>query len=229
MLAERRQQQALRAFVQSQVEITRALFAFRDSFQGPAAVLYDPTHMFSSQTVNSYDLFHLLRNYELSAPLSRAQFVQMAGETDLSGEFYFRLLAPRSPRLVLELVVESKDERDDFERKWCGAPVALQGIRLQAREPGGDLLAGALERPVVEALTERSLPLLIVPPDSVGVMIGRLRGTNLWPQRLTVRFPDGTADERYRALLGVAAFHAHAELQGYFMLKDRLKPEAIIL
>lgn len=229
LLAGRHEQQALRAFVQSQVEITRALFAFRDSFQGPAAVLYDPTHMFSSQTVNSYDLFHLLRNFALSAPLSRAQFVQMAGETDLSGDFYFRLLAPRSPRLVLEFVVESEDERQDFERKWCGAPVALQGIRLQAREPGGDLLAGALERPVVEALTERFLPMLIVPPADVGIMVGRLRGTNLWPQRMTVRFPDGTADERYRALLGVAAFHAHAELQGYFLFKERLKPEAIIL
>lgn len=229
LLAERRQQQALRAFVQSQVEITRALFAFRDSFQGPTAVLYDPGRLFSSQTVNSYDLFHLLCNYELSALLSRAQFVQMAGETDLSGDFYFRLLAPRSPRLVLEFVVESEDQRPDFQRKWCGAPVALQGIRLQAREAGGDLLAGSLQQPIVEALTERFLPMLIVPPEDVGAMIGRLRDTALWPQRLTVRFPDGTADERYRVLLGVAAFHAHAELQGYFLFKERLKPEAIIL
>ena len=29
--------------------------------------------------------------------------------------------------------------------------------------------------------------------------------------------------------VGVAAFHAHAELQGYFMFKERLKPDAIIL
>ena len=80
----------------------------------------------------------------------------------------------------------------------------------------------------LSALTTRP-PMLIVPPDSVGAMIGRLRDTNLWSQRLTVRFPDGTADEGYRALLGVAAFHAHAELQGYFMFKERLKPDAIIL
>ena len=86
-------------------------------------------------------------------------------------------------------------------------PVALRSVRLQAREPGGDLLAGALDRQVVEGLTERFLPMLIVPPDSVGAMIGRLRGTNLWAQRLTVRFPDGAVEEGYRALLGVAAFH----------------------
>lgn len=229
LLTGRRQQQDLRAFVQSQVEITRALFSFRDSFQGPTAVLYDPARLFSSQVVNSYDLFHLLRNYELSAPLSRAQFVQMAGETELSGDFYLRLLGPRNPRLVLEFVIESEVEREEFEQRWCGAPVARPGVRLQAREPGGDLLAGALPQPVVEALIERFLPMLIVPSGNVGAMIGRLRGTALWAQRLTVRFPDGAADERYRALLGVAAFHAHAELQGYFMLKERLKPDAIIL
>lgn len=229
LLAGRREQQALRAFVQSQVEITRSLFSFRDSFQGPTAVLYDPARNFSSQAVNSYDLFHLLRNYELSTPLSRDQFVQMAGETELSGDFYFRLLRPRSPRLVLEFVVESDEEREEFEQRWCRAPVALPGVRLQAREPGGAPMAGALPRPVVEALVKRFLPMLIVPPGDVGPMIGRLRGTSLWAQRLTVRFPDGTADERYRALLGVAAFHAHAELQGYFMLKERLKPETIIL
>ena len=71
--------------------------------------------------------------------------------------------------------------------------------------------------------------MLIVPPESVGIMIGRLRGTSLWSQRLTVRFPDGTIEDGYRVLLGVAAFHGHAELQGHFLLKDRLKPEAIIL
>ncbi len=229
LLANRQQQQALRAFVQSQVEITCALFAFRDSVQGPTAVLYDPQHLFSSQSVNSYDLFHLLRNYKLSVPMSRAQFVQMAGEADLSGDFYFRLLVQRTPRLVLEFVIESEDERKEFECKWCGAPVALQGVRLQAREPGGDLVAGALEREVVEALTKRFLPMLIVSPADEGIMRGKLRGTNLWAQRLTVRFPDGTSDGGYRALLGVTAFHAHAELQGYFLMKNKIKSEAIII
>jgi hypothetical protein len=126
-------------------------------------------------------------------------------------------------------VIESEDARETFEQKWCGAPVAMRGVRLQAREQGGDPLAGALTREVVEAVAERFLPMLIVSPDSAGVVRGRLRGTSLWLQRLTVRFPDGTINDAYNVLLGVAAFHAHAELQGYFRLKDRLKPDAIIL
>lgn len=229
LLANDTQRQALRTFVQSQVEITRALFAFRDSFQGPTAVLYDPQHLLSSQTVNSYDLFHLLRNYRLNLLTNRNEFVRLAGDTDLTGDFYVQLREHRTPRLVLEFVLESDEERPVFEQRWCGAPVALKDIRLQAREPGGDVLAGALDRQTVESLRERFLTMLIVPPDSVGVMIGRLRGTNLWAQRLTVRFSDGEVEEGYRALLGVAAFHAHAELQWYFLLKERLKPDAIIL
>lgn len=229
LLADQLQQLALRKFVESQIEITRSLFSFRDSFQGPTAVCYDPLHLLSSQIINRYDLFHLLRNYRLSAPMKHEEFLRLAGDSDLVGDFYLHLLALRTPRLTLELVVESNDNRKEFECKWCGAPAALQGIRLQARDPGGDLRSGELDRSIVEAVTARFLPLLIVPPDDVGAMIGRLRNTNLWAQRLSVRFRDGTVDERYRALLGVVAFHAHAELQGYFLFKDRLKPDAIIL
>lgn len=229
LLVNAEQRRALRAFVQSQVAITRALFAFRDSFQGPSAVVYDPGHHLSSQTINIYDLFHLVSNYHLSSPLIRRQFEQQFGETELHGDFYVRLIEPREPRLTLELVYDSEDEPEEFERKWCGAPVALSGVRIQARERGGDVVAGALDEKIIAALTEKHLPMLIIPPDSVGAMINRLRGTNLWSRNLTVRFPDGSVDDRYRALLGTAAFHAHAELQGHFLMKDRLKPDAIII
>lgn len=223
------QQRGLRAFVQSQVAITRALFSFRDSFQGPTTVFYDPHHQISSQTVNAYDLFHLVSYYRLSPPLTRRQFEQQFGPTKLTGDFYVRLIEPREPRLILELVYDSENDREDFERKWCGAPVAPSGIRVQAREHGGDVLAGVLDRRIVEALADKPLPMLIIPPDSVGAMIARLRGTDIWARKLTVRFPDGSVDAGYRALLGTAAFHAHAELAGHFLMRDRLKPDAIIV
>jgi len=229
ILADETQRQDLRAFVQSQVSMTQSLFSFRDAFQGPTAVIYDPLHVFSSQMVNTYGLFHLIRNYHLSPPMTHSQFERHCASTDLRRDFYLRLLDRREPKLNLELVYESEGEREDFERKWCGAPVALSGIRLQAREQGGDVLAGAMDTQIVTALAEQFLPMLIVPPDSVGPMIARLRGTSLWARRLTVRFPDGTANDGYRALLGTAAFHAHAELVGHFLMKERLKPEIIII
>jgi|YelNatPaOPRAMG01_1025707.scaffolds.fasta_scaffold08633_4 CRISPR-associated endonuclease/helicase Cas3 len=229
LLADEAQRRALREFVESQVVVTRALFAFRDSFQGPTAVVYDPQHLLSSQTVNTYDLFHLISYYQLTVLSGRTQFLRECAETDLRGDFYVRLWGWREPKLSLELVYESEEEREDFQRKWCGAPVALRGLRLVARERGGDIVAGALDERIIETLAGRPLPLLIVPPEDAGAMIARLRGTDIWARPLTVRFPDGTAENGYRVLLGTAAFLAHAELQGHFLLKNRLKPEAIII
>ena len=229
LLADGAQRQALRDFVESQVVITRALFAFRDAFQGPTAVVYDPQHLLSSQTVNTYDLFHLISFYQLALLPGRVRFVRECANTDLQGEFYVRLWGRRDPKLSLELVYQSDDDREVFERRWCRAPVALRGMRLLARERGGDVVSGALDERIIEGLAGRPLPLLILPPEDVGAMIARLRGTDLWSRRLTVWFPDGTADDGYKALLGTAAFLAHAELQTHFLLKDRMREAAIIL
>ena len=157
------------------------------------------------------------------------RFVRECANTDLQGEFYVRLWGRRDPKLSLELVYQSDDDREVFERRWCRAPVALRGMRLLARERGGDVVSGALDERIIEGLAGRPLPLLILPPEDVGAMIARLRGTDLWSRRLTVWFPDGTADDGYKALLGTAAFLAHAELQTHFLLKDRMREAAIIL
>lgn len=229
LLAEEPQRRALREFVEGQVMLTRALFAFRDAFQGPTAVVYDPQHLLSSETINTYNLFHLISYYKLTLLSGQAQFLRECAQTDLRGDFYVRLWDGRDPKLSLELIYESEDERDVFEQRWCRRPVALRGLRLAARERGGDVVAGALDGRIVETLAGRLQPLLIIPPDDVGAMISRLRGTDLWARRLTVRFPDGTSKDDYRVLLGTAAFLAHAELQSHFLLKERLRGEAIII
>ena len=229
LLSDDAQRTALRAFVQSQVAVTEALFAFRDSFQGPRAVIYDPGHRLSSETLNSYDLFHLLSNYRLSPPLTRAEFQREFGRTELKGSFYFRLLDWRDLRLTLELAYDSQDDAAEFERKWGGAPVGLTGLRLLAREAGGDIVSGALPGEIAKTLADIPIVVLVIPPTDVGAMISRLRGTVVWSRRLTVYFPDGTVDDKYRIFIGKAAFEAHAELQGHFLMKDRVKSDAIIL
>jgi CRISPR-associated endonuclease/helicase Cas3 len=229
LLSDDAQRTALRAFIQSQVAVTEALFAFRDSFQGPRAVFYDPRHRLSSETINSYDLFHLLSNYHLSRPLTRAEFQREFGRTDLKGDFYFRLLDWREPKLTLELAYDSQDDPAEFERKWGGAPVGMSGLRLLAREAGGDILSGALPDEVAETLADKAMVVFIIPPADLGAMLSRLRGTAVWSRRLTVYLPDGTVDDGYRIFIGKAAFEAHAELQGHFLMKDRVKSDAIIL
>ncbi|MCB9140436.1 MAG: type I-D CRISPR-associated helicase Cas3' [Caldilineaceae bacterium] len=229
LLSGETQRRDLIQFVHSQVTVTRSLFSFRDSFQGPTAVIYDAEGRFSSRTVNQYDLFHLVRNYHLSSPLTRNQFQEQYERTELVGDFYFELRTQREIPLVLEFVYESDYEAESFEQKWCSCPVGLSGMRLQVRDRGGDPIVGGLDHAIVTALVEQTLLILIVPPKSVGPMIHKLRGTNLWAQKMTVRFPDGSQDDGYRVLTGASAFHAHAELLGHFRLKDRLREEALIL
>lgn len=228
ILEDEEQQQSLRAFVTSQNAITQALFNFRDSFQGPTAVLHDPDHQLSSETINSYDLFHLLRHYQLSPRFTKAQFTHEFGNTELEGDFYFQIKGWHDKKLSLAYRYQSEVDRDEFEEKWGCRPVGLIGLKIQARQQG-TAVHGLLDKTIVNTLAERCLPVLIIAPDDIGAAIACLRGTAVWSQPLTVTFPDSTVDENYCIFFGKDAFFAHAELRSYFFQKQRQQCEAIII
>lgn len=228
ILEDEEQQQALRAFVTSQITITKALFNFRDSFQGPTAVIHDPHHQLSSETINSYDLFHLLRHYQLSPQFTRAQFIREFGATALEGDFYFQIKGWRKEKISLAYRYQSPEDRQEFEGKWCGRLVGLTGLKIQAKQQGSSV-QGLLDKEIVNALAESCLPVMIISPDDTGAAIARLRGTAVWSQPLTLTFADTTVDENYRIFFGKDAFFAHAELRSHFYQKQRQQSEAIII
>lgn len=228
ILEDEEQQQALRLFVTSQLTITQALFNFRDSFQGPTAVIHDPYHLLSSETINTYDLFHLLRHYELSPQLTKAQFTRQFGTTDLEGEFYFQIKGWRDEKLSLAYRYQSSDDRHDFQERWCCRPVGLIGLKIHARQEG-TAVHGLLDKKIINTLAEKCLPVMIITPDDIGPAISRLRGTAVWSQPLTLTFNDGTTDENYRIFFGKDAFFAYAELRSYFHQKQKGQCEAIII
>ncbi|MCA9998455.1 MAG: type I-D CRISPR-associated helicase Cas3', partial [Anaerolineales bacterium] len=211
-LEDEEQQQDLRNFVTSQVAITHALFNFRDSFQGPTAVIHDPHHQLSSETINSYDLFHLLRHYQLSPQFTRAQFIRQFGPTDLEGDFYFQIKGWRDEKLSLAYRYQTAADRSDFDEKWCCRPIGLIGLKIQARQ-GGTAVHGLLPKEIINALAEKCLPVMLITPDDIGPAIARLRGTAVWSQPIAITFPDGTTDETYRIFFGKDAYFAHAELR----------------
>lgn len=229
LLSARKQRDDLCNFVRSQLAVTEALFSFRESFQGPRAVVFDPAHRLSSETVNEYDLFHLVSHYRLSPPLSRAQFLKHYGKTDIRGDFYFHLIDWRDRALSLQFTYSSQEEKADFDSRWCRSVVGIQGLHLLARDPGGDIIAGGLHPNIIQAIAGKPVVALIIPPDDSGIAFGRLRGTPLWARRLTVQFPNGTSDESYRIYTGKAALEAHSELHSHFLLKNRLRSEVIIV
>lgn len=200
------------AFVESQLKLTEALFNFRDSFQGPLVAFHDPKHLFSSEEVNTYDLFHVLGNFDISPPLSAAQFQAQTGhEPPPQANYYCLLRQPREKRLVVEFVLHENVTQDVFNARKACVPIALRGLHIRLREHGGDVATGAVPYEMAQALADQWIVMLIVPHELEYVR-RRFSATEIWPRALTVNFPDGTSDERYLAFAGTPAFEAHAEL-----------------
>lgn len=219
-------QEALRQFVQSQVHLTQSLFNFRDSFQGPTAVIADPHNLFSSQPINQYDLFHLVETYDIHWYDTRGEFTTLHGDTELEGKHYGRLRRHRDPRLTIELHYTSEQYQEEFQNAYEGRPIALSGITLRAREQKGDPVP--LESAIQKALDGQTLVALLIPSDMKGRAWRYLRNAPFYGRKLTINFPDQHGVE-YTAYLGAAAWLSHAELQIPFKIRERMKPDAIII
>jgi CRISPR-associated endonuclease/helicase Cas3 len=227
LLKGEHEKRRLRDFVAGQLHLTESLFNFRDSFQGPTGIVYDADHLLSSETVNAYDLMHLVSYYRVQWLDERREFLRNFGETDLAGDLYGVIREWREPRLVIELYCESPWPRKEFDERVCRRPVALQGLRLTARERGGDRYP--LDPRIAEVLGDKYVTVMGIKPEDGGIVYGKFKGTSLFSRRLTVSFPDGQQIADYRTFLGTQAFQAHAELLGYFYMQDRLESEAIII
>jgi len=226
LLAHPLERKELRRFVASQYHLTRSLFNFRNAFQGPAAVVYDPDRLLSSQEINSHDLFHLVESFSVQWLADRTEFVRLCGETTLKGDLYGKLTGHRQPPLVLELRYQSDELQADFIRQWGCRPVALDGCQLRAREQKGDSVP--LDSRVAEVINDQFIPLLLIPQELLGHAISALRHAPFYSRRLTVDFADRQGVV-YTAYTGSAAWMAHAELQFAFKIRDRMQSEAIIL
>lgn len=226
VLGRPEQKAELRAFVQSQVCLTQSLFNFRDSFQSPVVVFHDPDHLLSGETINAHELFHAVEAYHVQWFEDRTAFIRLCEQTELKGDFYGRLVRHRDPLLSLELHYDYRDTAEDFARMWEGAPVALNGFKLSARERGGD--PTPIDERIVNALADTFLTVLLVPSDMKGWAYARLRNSPFYSRKLTIDFLDRQGVE-YLAYIGQAAWFAYPELQVAFKIRDRLKPEAIIL
>lgn len=227
LLEHESEQRRLRDFVAGQVHLTESLFSFRDSFQGPMAVVYDKEHLLSSETVNSYSLMHVVSYYQVRWLDGWGEFARAFGKPAQEGALYGVIEGWREPRLSVGLFYESPWPRDEFEKHGCRRPVAFKGLRLKAKERGGDTYQ--LDARIAGVFRDLPITVMVVTPEDSGVVYGKLKGTTIYPRHLTVAFPNAQIDERYLILLGTQAFKAHAELLGYFWMKDRLDSEAIII
>lgn len=226
VLAFPEQKEALRHFVTEQVQLTESLFNFRDSFQPPTAVCYDPDHLLSSQNVNSYNILHIIESYDVQWFDNRAEFIRLCGDTPLEGAFYGRLRRHRDPLLSIELRYETNETREDFQRQWEGQPVALSGFELVARERGGD--RASLNPLLADAMRKQFQTALFISEDMLGWAIAALKHSPFYSYKLTIDFYDRQGVP-YSVYLGKAAWLAYPELQVAYKIRDRMKSEAIII
>ncbi len=226
VLAYSEQKEALRQFITEQVRLTKSLFNFRDSFQPPTAVCYDPDHLLSSQEINSYNILHIIESYDVQWFDNRAEFIRLCGDTSLKGDFYGRLRRHRDPLLTIELRYQTNEAKEDFKRQWEGQPVALSGFELIARERRGDRVS--LDPRLADAMREQFQTALFIPEDMQGWAIAALKHSPFYSRKLTIDFHDRQGVP-YSVYLGKAAWLAYPELQVAYKIRDRMKSEAIII
>lgn len=208
---------AVQAFVESRVALTRALFAFREAWQGPLATVADEQRLFSSQPVNQYDLLHLLASYELYFYDDLAAFMQAHGPVPAplrEAAVYAAIQGFRRPRWVIGFTYQSDAPRELFERRHCQTMTALCGLEVCVREQGSSGAWIPLDRRVARVLKADWVPCLVLVPERAGALLRVLRVSPFVARELAVTFPDGT-ERAYQSVTGTAAFHVEAELRGH--------------
>jgi hypothetical protein len=196
--------------------ITRARFSFRESFDPPAALIYDPRHDLSSNDILRYDALHVVQNYEAEwfDQLADWQATLPAILTPLRPEPEDRLfcvltrMRPPEQRPTVRFRLHQGDMiRSAWEDRYCYQEAAACDLNLDAE--------GVPLPPVlIRAFRDQYVPFFAARADTP--LAGKLRQlcrSEGWIGRdLEVTFVDGTA-RNYLVVMGSAMFFAAARLR----------------
>ncbi|ADL12355.1 type I-D CRISPR-associated helicase Cas3' [Acetohalobium arabaticum] len=215
-------QKSVMDFIRQEYAVKKSLFNFRDSFNGPRAVVYDPQDILASDEVTSYDLLHVIRNYKYDLYSSRQQFKEATG-SDLKGDFYLQVRDFRSEKMRLSYRLKSPYglDKQSFEEKLCNRPLALSGLELVSDS--------ALKSEITNYFKEEYIPMLIMTNNLTSNLYGAVKNSAIYPVKIEMIFPDYDSEEYY-VILGTAAFLVYPELRGaiYAAENQKEEPEIII-
>lgn len=220
-----RQSEAARQLVlpwlQGEYALWEALFRFREGFSGPPMRVEDPHHLLSGADSATYDLFHIVANFEVEWSASHASSPNKYG---LMKEpvAEARLIRQRLPHERLHLGFSYHEERMNSER-WMSLftrrPVALRGLHIVTKNASEGVVPVA---PVAHrAITDLFIPLLLVQDRDIGAFQLEVQRQGLSSYSVEVSFPGEEHSRGFRAVAGTGAFTLHASLSGYFAGKVR--------
>lgn len=193
-----------------------ARFSFRESFDPPDAMIYDPKHQLSSNDVVRYDAFHVVQNYEAEWFDSAAEWMAMLPSPMMSPRpeaedklfCVLNVMRPAGQRPTVRFRLhQGTHTRSSWEDRYCYHEAAIKGLEPYA---DGVKLSPVLSR----AFQKQYVPLFAGRLDTrVASSLKQLCYSEGWIGRdLEVTFADGTT-HTYIVVLGTAMFFAAARLR----------------
>lgn len=189
--------------------VAAARFNFRDSFQPPLALAYDPAGYLATAEYTTYSALHIAQNYQANwyDVQASVKIIESSGQSlDKQLQLYCEIRKPRDQRLHLYFKLASPAfTKQQWEEHYCSKIAATQGLRLQSAD--GPVPAE------INTLFERNYVTFYAVPASgpESLALARLtKITSLFINRLTTDFGD-EGEHEYLLVLGSAALLAAYE------------------
>ncbi|PZS00719.1 MAG: type I-D CRISPR-associated helicase Cas3' [Candidatus Chloroheliales bacterium] len=182
-----------------------ARFNFRDSYQPPLALAYDPDHLLASSDYTTYSALHIAQNYDADWSASPKQLEQWAARLDGGLGSEVRLSCQinhhRDQRLILNFSLRPHDlSRKEWEERYCSTLAATNGFNVVSS-------VGIGVPPQLNDAFGRNFVTFYAVPESgpEAASLNTLkRQTSLFTNTLMVDF-GGEGEHLYILVLGTAA------------------------
>lgn len=184
-----------------------ARFHFRDNFQPPQVLVYDPGHLLSSGDYTVYSAMHLLQNYEGDWSNDQKRLSEWNERCQLQAAdlpFTFLLTGSRTQRLRLYFTLDEVEHKE-WEERYVGIFTARRGFRLQSED-------GPIPAEINDLFERQYLTFYAVPQtgSQARALAGLSRFTSLYKNYLRVEFNRGNLED-YWILLGSTALQVQYE------------------
>lgn len=207
----------------------QSLFSFRDSFQSLSCAVYDPHNVISDcDPVVYYDLFHLLKYYNLRWHKSRKEFLTSFSEGIYVNEsdLYCQVTSykEKEENLIISFALETQHEKALFNRRYCDKPIAINSLKIVATKKQ-DQFSLPLSPNLTDAIEEQYITCLLFPEQggALGEIQGKTRNMQVSYPLIEVTFSDSKV-VKYRAVMGTNAYLLGSRIQRYlYALEKKLE------
>ncbi|CBN54052.1 MULTISPECIES: type I-D CRISPR-associated helicase Cas3' [Kamptonema] len=212
-------------YVSEEYYALSSLFSFRDSFKSLTCAVYDPSKIFTDhEDIAYYDLFHLLKYYDLHWYSSYQDFMSVYCESEKiqAADLYCRVNRHKSKKdnLVVSFSLESTFEPEFFTRRYCDKPIAIKGFKLLVSRIDGSPFP--LSPQLTEAIKDNYITCLLFPEQGAaeGEIREHTKDMQISYPSVSVTFPD-SKQRNYKALLGINAYLVGARIQKYLYALEK--------